>query len=133
MRFYTFEIIIEKEPGEQGYSAYTPALAGCFCRATSLDEVRRNIHEAIQTEVASLLAAGRPIGQSERVVHVAELVIAVPEAEDGSGGQTGLDVSPNVPPSGARTSGPANTCPEAGREARDEALGAIQVAGNRED
>ena len=83
MRFYTFEIIIEKESGEQAYTAYTPTLAGCFCRGKTLDEARRSIHAAIQAEVASLLAGGRPIGRSERVVHVAELTVAVPEAGDG--------------------------------------------------
>jgi predicted RNase H-like HicB family nuclease len=81
MRFYTFDVIIEKEPGEQGYSAYTPTLAGCFCRAKTLDEARRSIQTAIQAEVASLLADERTIGQSERVVHVAELTVAVPEAD----------------------------------------------------
>jgi predicted RNase H-like HicB family nuclease len=30
MRFYSFEIVIEKEPEDEGYSAYNPSLPGCF-------------------------------------------------------------------------------------------------------
>ena len=30
MRFYNFEIVIEKEPEDEGYSAYSPSLPGCF-------------------------------------------------------------------------------------------------------
>ena len=30
MRFYSFQIIIEKEPEDEGYFAYSPTVAGCF-------------------------------------------------------------------------------------------------------
>jgi hypothetical protein len=30
MRYFTFAILIEKEPGDEGYFAYSPTLPGCF-------------------------------------------------------------------------------------------------------
>ena len=30
MRFFNFEIVIEKEPEDPGYYAYSPTLPGCF-------------------------------------------------------------------------------------------------------
>jgi predicted RNase H-like HicB family nuclease len=58
MRFYNFEIVIEKEPEDEGYSAYSPSLPGCFSNGRTIEEARRNMREAIQQHVASLLACG---------------------------------------------------------------------------
>jgi hypothetical protein len=38
----------------------------------------RNVREAMQQHVASLLAHGEPVPQNERLVHVEELSIGVP-------------------------------------------------------
>jgi predicted RNase H-like HicB family nuclease len=78
MRFYNFEIVIEKEPEDEGYSAYSPSLPGCFSNGRTLEEAKRNMREAIQQHVASLLAHGQPVPQNERLVHVEELSIGVP-------------------------------------------------------
>ncbi|MGH6918390.1 MAG: type II toxin-antitoxin system HicB family antitoxin [Geminicoccaceae bacterium] len=58
MRFYHFEIVIEKETDDEGYSAYSPSLPGCFSNGSTIEEARRNMREAIQQHVASLLAHG---------------------------------------------------------------------------
>jgi predicted RNase H-like HicB family nuclease len=58
MRFYHFEIVIEKEAEDEGYSAYSPSLPGCFSNGRTIEEARRNMREAIQQHVASLLAQG---------------------------------------------------------------------------
>ena len=52
MRFYSFQIVIEKEPEDEGYYAYSPTLPGCFSNGKSLEEARRNIREAIEQHVA---------------------------------------------------------------------------------
>jgi antitoxin HicB len=78
MRFYNFEIVIEKEPEDEGYSAYSPSLPGCFSNGRTIEDARRNIREAIQQHVAALLAHGEPVPQTERLVHVEELSIGVP-------------------------------------------------------
>ena len=64
MRFYNFEIVIEKEPDDEGYSAYSPSLPGCFSNGRTIEETRRNMREAIQQHVASLLAHGEPLLQN---------------------------------------------------------------------
>lgn len=79
MRFYSFEIVIEKEPEDAGYLAYSPTLPGCFSNGTTIEEAKRNIREAIQLHVASLQAHGQAIEQRERVVHVEELTVGMPE------------------------------------------------------
>jgi len=79
MKFYSFEIVIEKEPEDAGYLAYSPTLPGCFSNGLTIEEAKRNIREAIQQHVASLSARGQVVGQQERLVHVEELTVGVPE------------------------------------------------------
>ena len=55
MKFYSFEIVIEKEPEDEGYLAYSPSLPGCFSNGKTIEETKRNIREAVQMHVASLL------------------------------------------------------------------------------
>jgi predicted RNase H-like HicB family nuclease len=68
MRFYNFAIVIEKEPEDEGYSAYSPSLPGCFSNGRTIEEARRNVRETIQQHVASLLAHGDPAPQNQRLV-----------------------------------------------------------------
>ncbi len=78
MKFYTFEIVVEKEPEDEGYAAYSPTLPGCFSNGKTIEEARRNIREAIQQHIESRLAHGLPIPQNENLVHVEELTFGVP-------------------------------------------------------
>lgn len=78
MKFYTFEIVIEKEAEDEGYSAYSPTLPGCFSNGKTIEDAKRNIREAIQQHIESLLAHGLTIPQNELLVHVEELTVGVP-------------------------------------------------------
>jgi predicted RNase H-like HicB family nuclease len=78
MKFYTFEIVVEKEQEEEGYSAYSPTLPGCFSNGKTIEEAKRNIREAIQQHIQSLLDHSQPIPQNEKLVHVEELTVGVP-------------------------------------------------------
>jgi len=78
MKFYTFEIIVEKEPEDEGYFAYSPTVPGCFSNGKTIEEAKRNVREAIQQHIASLLSHGQPVPQNERLVHIEELTVAVP-------------------------------------------------------
>ena len=78
MKFYTFEILIEKEPKGKGYNAYSPGLPGCFSNGKTIEAAKRNIREAVKRHVESLLAHGQPIPQRETLVHVEELTVGVP-------------------------------------------------------
>ena len=75
MQFYTFEIVVEKEPEDEGYLAYSPTLPGCFSNGRTIEEAKRNIRDAVQQHIESLLAHGQPIPQNEHLVHVEELTI----------------------------------------------------------
>ena len=65
MRFYNFEIVIEKEAEDEGYSACSPSLPGCFSNGRTIEEARRNMREAIQQHVSALLAHGDPVPQND--------------------------------------------------------------------
>jgi len=79
MKYYSFQIVIEKEPEDEGYYAYSPTLPGCFSNGRTIEEAKRNIRTAIEEHLASLLAHAEPIPQSENLVHVEELTVGVPE------------------------------------------------------
>ena len=79
MRFYSFEIVIEKELEDEGYFAHSPTVPRCFSNGKTIEETRRNMREAIEQHLASLLAHDQPIPQDDRVVHVEELTVGVPE------------------------------------------------------
>ncbi|MBI2421327.1 MAG: type II toxin-antitoxin system HicB family antitoxin [Candidatus Hydrogenedentes bacterium] len=79
MRFYTFEIVIEKEPEDEGYFAYSPGLPGCFSNGSTIEEAKRNIREAVQQHLLTLTSRGEPILHSENMVHVEELTVGLPD------------------------------------------------------
>jgi len=79
MRFYSFQVLVEKEPEDEGYYAYSPTLPGCFSNGKTIEEARRNIREAIEQHMAGLLTHGQPIPQDDRLVHVEELTVGIPE------------------------------------------------------
>lgn len=78
MRFYSFQIVIEKEPDDPGYFAYSPTLPGCFGNGATIEQAKSSIREAIETHLASLIAHGDPIPQTPSVVHVEELTVGLP-------------------------------------------------------
>jgi predicted RNase H-like HicB family nuclease len=78
MPTYTFAIVVEKEPEDKGYLAYSPALPGCFSNGRTIEDAKRNMREAISQHLQSLLAHGQPIPPNEKRVHVEELTVAIP-------------------------------------------------------
>ena len=75
---YTFEIVVEKEQEDEGYSAYSPTLPGCFSNGKTIEEAKRNIREAIHQHITALLDHGETIPQNEKLVHVEELTVGLP-------------------------------------------------------
>ena len=80
MKYYSFQIVIEKELEDEGYYAYSPTLPGCFSNGKTIEDAKRNIREAVQQHLESLRAHAQLIPQDERVVHVEELTVGVPES-----------------------------------------------------
>lgn len=78
MKFYNFEVIIEKEEDGEGYAAYSPTLPGCFSNGRTIEEAKRNIREAIQQHLEMLQSKNAAIPQTERLVHVEEISVGLP-------------------------------------------------------
>lgn len=55
-----YTIIIEKGR-ESGYTAYAPALKGCVSQGKTKGEILKNIKEAVEAYVESLIEDGLPV------------------------------------------------------------------------
>ena len=78
MKEYRFEIVVEKEAEDEGYLAYAPSLIGCFSNGKSVEDAKRNMREAIEQHLQSLLAHGQPIPHQEKRVYIDELTVSIP-------------------------------------------------------
>ena len=78
MKYFTFEIVVEKEQDDPGYLAYSPTLPGCFSDGRTIEEAKKNIRTAIRQHLEVMLAKGLPIPQNEKLVHVEELTVGIP-------------------------------------------------------
>ncbi|MBI3097140.1 MAG: type II toxin-antitoxin system HicB family antitoxin [Planctomycetes bacterium] len=78
MKFYNFEIVIERDDRGRGYLAHSPTLPGCFSNGRTIEDAKKSMRQAIHQHVQSLLAHGKRIPQNERIVHVEELTVGVP-------------------------------------------------------
>jgi predicted RNase H-like HicB family nuclease len=64
-----YAVVIEK--GESNYSAYVPDLPGCVAVGDTVEEIEREIHEAIEFHLEGMRADGQPIPEpSSRVEYV---------------------------------------------------------------
>ena len=79
LKYYSFEVVIEKEEKGKGYSAYSPSLPGCFSNGRTIEEARKNIREALQSHLESLAARSIKIAAGEKLVHVEEICIGIPQ------------------------------------------------------
>ena len=64
-----YAVVIEK--GEGNFSAYVPDLPGCVATGSTVEEVEREIQEAIEFHIEGLRADGLPVPEpSSRVEYV---------------------------------------------------------------
>ena len=59
MAKYRYLVVIEKVEGN--YSAYVPDLPGCVTTGKTMDEIQRNIQEAIELHLEGMRKSGEPI------------------------------------------------------------------------
>jgi predicted RNase H-like HicB family nuclease len=59
---YRFLVVIERADGN--YSAYAPDLPGCVATGETVEEVERNMHEAIEMHIRGLLEDSLPVPAS---------------------------------------------------------------------
>ncbi|MCX6339262.1 MAG: type II toxin-antitoxin system HicB family antitoxin [Candidatus Aureabacteria bacterium] len=59
---YRYLVVIEK--AAKNYSAYSPDLPGCVATGKTVEEVERNMHEAIEMHIKGLLEDKLPVPES---------------------------------------------------------------------
>ena len=65
-----YAIVIER--GENNLSAYVPDLPGCITTGRTVEEVERNIREAIELHLEGLREDGEPVPDPHTVVTYVE-------------------------------------------------------------
>ncbi len=63
----SFSVIYEEAP-EGGYVAYVPALTGCHTQGETIEETEKNIKEAIELYLESLMHHKEKIPQEGRIL-----------------------------------------------------------------
>ena len=66
-----YAIVIEQ--GENNLSAYVPDLPGCITTGKTIEEIERNIREAIELHLEGLLEDGEPIPNPQTAVAYVDL------------------------------------------------------------
>ncbi|HEY6343149.1 MAG TPA: type II toxin-antitoxin system HicB family antitoxin [Bryobacteraceae bacterium] len=66
-----YAIVIEE--GENNLSAYVPDLPGCITTGRTVDEIERNMREAIELHLSGLRENGEPIPEPHTAVAYVEL------------------------------------------------------------
>ena len=61
------------EKAENNWGAYVPDLPGCVTTGKTLDETKRNIHEAIELHLESMREVGDPIPEPSTEVDFVNL------------------------------------------------------------
>lgn len=64
MQAYTFKVVVEEDPFEDGRMAYfasVPALKGCHSWAYTKEEALAQIQEAVRGYIETLIQLGKPI------------------------------------------------------------------------
>ncbi|MBI2816003.1 MAG: type II toxin-antitoxin system HicB family antitoxin [Acidobacteria bacterium] len=66
-----FAVIIEK--GTKNYSAYVPDLPGCVSTGMTLEDVERNIREAMELHLEGMRQEGEPIPEPSTYCEYVEM------------------------------------------------------------
>ena len=66
-----YAVVIEK--GEGNYGAYVPDLPGCVATGTTIEEVEREIQQAIEFHLEGMRADGLPIPEPSSAVKYVEV------------------------------------------------------------
>lgn len=66
-----FLVIIE--PGDRNYSAYVPDLPGCIATGQTLEEVKKNMREAISMHLEGMIEDNEPIPTSSSLAEYVDV------------------------------------------------------------
>lgn len=71
---YQFLVVIEK--GERNYGAYSPDLPGCVAVGDTVEEVTRNMREAIEMHLQGMIEDGEPIPTPQATAEYLKVSVA---------------------------------------------------------
>lgn len=69
-----YAIVIERGPNN--FSAYVPDLPGCISTGKTMEEIERNIREAIELHLEGMAEDGDPIPEPTTAVSYVDLQVA---------------------------------------------------------
>ncbi len=69
-----YAVVIERGPNN--FSAYVPDLPGCISTGKTIEEIERNIREAIELHLEGIAEDGDPIPEPTTSVSYVELQVA---------------------------------------------------------
>lgn len=69
-----YAVVIER--GKNNFSAYVPDLPGCISTGKTVEEIERNIREAIELHLEGMVEDGDPIPEPTTAVSYVELQVA---------------------------------------------------------
>lgn len=67
-----YAMMIEREHGSRNYSAYLPDVPGCITTGDTIDDVKRNMSEALEFHLEGLREDGLPIPEPTSHVEYVE-------------------------------------------------------------
>jgi predicted RNase H-like HicB family nuclease len=75
MKYFNYTIVIE--PDEDAFHAYVPALRGCQSSGFTYEETKKNIREAIELYLESLIELGEEIPLEREPMYVEKMEVGV--------------------------------------------------------
>ncbi len=69
---HRYTVIFEKE-AERGYHVFCPVLPGCHTQSETIEEGTKNIREAIELYIESLLEDGLPVPEEDIFIKPIEI------------------------------------------------------------
>ncbi len=70
---YHFLVVIKK--GENNYSAYAPDLPGCIATGNTVEEVEKNMREAMEMHIEGMIENHKPIPRPRAMAHYIDITI----------------------------------------------------------
>lgn len=74
---HRFLVVIEKT--ENNYAAYAPDLLGCIATGKTLEEVKRNMREALELHIQAMIERHLPIPQPQSLADYIAIDVSIPE------------------------------------------------------
>lgn len=80
MKQFTFRTIIQKDG--KGFHGFVPSLQGCHTYGETIEEVRKNIKEAVSGWIEATTKQGWEIPQDEGIETIESIQITLPTTEE---------------------------------------------------